>query len=196
MKKSKKSNSNTPKKSLNKNTSKKSFDENIKEKSYNENTSKKSFDENIKEKSYNENIKENYRPTYGFNAKAFSYNNLNITIYDCGGKSIFRNLWEYYYQNTDGIIFVIDSSDPEKFEESGKELIHMLNNPILENKPLLVFANKGDKCNSVSVKEMSEYFGLRDINNREWVIIKCSSESGIGVYEGFFWLINCCSKSN
>lgn len=138
---------------------------------------------------------QDYRPTYGFNLKAFCYKNLNITINDCGGKPIFRNLWEYYYQNTDGIIFVIDSSDPERFEESGRELVHMLNNPILEGKPLLVLANKGDK-GGVGVREMSEYFGLRDINDREWIVVKCSAETGEGVYEGIFWLVNCFCKEN
>ena len=49
--------------------------------------------------------------TCGFNLRAFSYKNRNLTIYDCGGRKEFRELWEYYCQNVDGIIYVIDGSD-------------------------------------------------------------------------------------
>lgn len=46
-----------------------------------------------------------------------------ITICDCGGDMRFRDLWDYYYSDANGIIFVIDASSKDQLEESGHELI-------------------------------------------------------------------------
>ncbi len=128
--------------------------------------------------------------------KAFSYKDKKIILCDCGGKKPFRVLWEYYYVNSNGIVFVIDSSNQSKLEESGQELIAILNNPILIGKPLLIFANKQDKQSSKDVEELVEYFGLKDLNGREWLITESSIKSGVGIHEGFFWLINRISHSH
>ena len=55
-----------------------------------------------------------------------------------------RALWKYYYQNTDAIIYVIDSADRERVRESADELKKLLRESELENSSLLVFANKQD----------------------------------------------------
>ena len=51
--------------------------------------------------------------------KAFKYKKIKITICDCGGDKMFRSLWNYYYHNIHGIIYVIDSTNEEKMEEAG-----------------------------------------------------------------------------
>ena len=55
-----------------------------------------------------------------------------------------RPLWRHYYQNTQGIIFVVDSNDKERVEDAREELHRMLNEPELADAVLLVFANKQD----------------------------------------------------
>jgi ADP-ribosylation factor family len=37
-----------------------------------------------------------------------------------------RRLWRYYYQNTQGLIFVVDSADRERCGEAAHELHRML----------------------------------------------------------------------
>lgn len=70
---------------------------------------------------------------------------------DCGGNDWFRHLWDYYYADTHGIIFVVDISEQRKLEESGHELISLLNNQSLNGKPILIFANKNDKQSALNI---------------------------------------------
>ena len=48
------------------------------------------------------------------------------------------------FQNTQGIIFVVDSNDRDRIVEAREELQRMLNEDELRDAILLVFANKQD----------------------------------------------------
>jgi GTPase SAR1 family protein len=37
-------------------------------------------------------------------------------VWDVGGQDKIRIMWKYYFQNTKGLIYVIDSADSERFE--------------------------------------------------------------------------------
>jgi ADP-ribosylation factor-like protein 6 len=62
------------------------------------------------------------------------------------GQSRYRELWQNYTKNVDGIIFVIDSSDTLRFAVVESELKELLNQSDIKNKaqPILFFANKSD----------------------------------------------------
>ena len=66
-------------------------------------------------------------PTIGFNVETVEYKNISFTVWDVGGQDKIRPLWRHYYQNTQGLIYVVDSSDKERVEESREELHKMLN---------------------------------------------------------------------
>ena len=78
----------------------------------------------------------------GFNVETVEYKNISFTVWDVGGQDKIRPLWRHYYQNTQGLIFVVDSNDRERVEDAREELHRMLNEPELSNAVLLVFANK------------------------------------------------------
>ena len=59
-------------------------------------------------------------PTIGFNVETLDYKGLNFTVWDVGGQDKIRVLWKHYYQNTDGLIFVVDSNDRERIEDARK----------------------------------------------------------------------------
>lgn len=65
-------------------------------------------------------------PTIGFNVETVQYKSVNMTVWDVGGQSKIRPLWNYYYQNTDAVIFVCDSTDSERFQEARRELHGLL----------------------------------------------------------------------
>ena len=44
-------------------------------------------------------------------ARAIRYKNISFTVWDVGGQDKIRPLWRHYYQNTQGLIFVVDSND-------------------------------------------------------------------------------------
>merc|ERR1711964_624912 len=96
-----------------------------------------------------------------------------------------------------GIIFVVDSNDRERIddsqgaEHSGKEeLQRMLAEDELRNAVLLVFCNKQDLPNAMSVNEVTEKLGLNQIRNRQWYIQATCATTGDGLYEGLDWLSN------
>jgi len=68
-------------------------------------------------------------PTIGFNVETVEYKNISFTVWDVGGQDKIRPLWRHYYQNTQGLIFVVDSSDRERIQESHDELHKMVSLP-------------------------------------------------------------------
>ena len=80
----------------------------------------------------------------GFNVETVEYRNIQFTVWDVGGQDKIRPLWRHYYQNTQGIIFVVDSNDRDRVVEAREELQRMLNEDELRDALLLVFANKQD----------------------------------------------------
>lgn len=81
-------------------------------------------------------------PTIGFNVETVEYKNVNFTVWDVGGQDKIRPLWRHYFQNTQGLIFVVDSNDRERLNEARDELNRMLSEDELRDAVLLVFANK------------------------------------------------------
>ena len=65
-------------------------------------------------------------PTVGFSVEFFSKSKLAFTVFDMSGQGKYRNLWKHYYPDTDGIIYVIDSSDKDRICVVKDELSVML----------------------------------------------------------------------
>uniref|UniRef100_A0A8C2FKZ7 Zgc:77650 n=1 Tax=Cyprinus carpio TaxID=7962 RepID=A0A8C2FKZ7_CYPCA len=65
-------------------------------------------------------------PTIGFNVETVEYKNICFTVWDVGGQDKIRPLWRHYFQNTQGLIFVVDSNDRERVAESAEELSKMV----------------------------------------------------------------------
>ena len=53
-------------------------------------------------------------PTIGFNVETVSYKHITITCFDLTDNDKIRSLYSNYYKETTGIIFVVDSDDPDK----------------------------------------------------------------------------------
>ncbi|KAK9336717.1 ADP-ribosylation factor family-domain-containing protein [Lipomyces starkeyi] len=127
-------------------------------------------------------------PTIGFNVETVEYKNISFTVWDVGGQDKIRPLWRHYFQNTQGIIFVVDSNDRERMSEAREELQRMLNEDELRDALLLVFANKQDLPNAMNAAEITEKLGLHSLRQRAWYIQATCATSGDGLYEGLEWL--------
>merc|ERR1711972_557911 len=108
-------------------------------------------------------------PTIGFNVETVEYKNISFTVWDVGGQDKIRPLWRHYYQNTQGVIFVVDSNDRDRVGEARDELHRMLNEDELRESILLVFADK---------------LGLHSLRQRNWYIQSTCATTGDGLYEG------------
>lgn len=93
------------------------------------------------------------------------------------------------FQNTNAIIFVVDSNDRDRVLEAKEELIKMLNEEELNNACLLILANKQDLPNAMSASELTDKLGLHSLKRR-WYVQKTCATSGDGLYEGLDWLSN------
>jgi len=130
-------------------------------------------------------------PTVGFNVEKFTVKSLNLTCNDMSGQTRYRNLWEHYYGETDGIVFVVDSSDRMRIVVSKEELSSMLDHPVLKNRnvPILFFANKIDIKTSINLNDIRKELELESIRNKSWHIFECSAHNGNGIENGFEWLV-------
>ena len=94
-------------------------------------------------------------PTIGFNVETVEYKNISFTVWDVGGQDKIRPLWRHYYQNTQGLIFVVDSNDRNRIDDAKEELHRMLNEDELRDAVVLVFANKQDLPQAMPAAEVS-----------------------------------------
>jgi len=127
-------------------------------------------------------------PTIGFNVETVEYRNINLTVWDVGGQDRIRKLWRYYFENTNALIYVVDSSDRDRIKEAKEELNKMLQEQALENAVLLVFANKQDLPNAMTPAEIMENLELQKLGHRKWFIQSTVAPTGDGLYEGLDWL--------
>lgn len=127
-------------------------------------------------------------PTIGFNVETVEYKNISFTVWDVGGQDKIRPLWRHYFQNTQGLIFVVDSNDRERVNEAKDELNKMLSEDELRDAVLLVFANKQDLPHAMTCAELSDKLGLSSIRGRRWYIQSTCATHGEGLYEGLDWL--------
>lgn len=129
-------------------------------------------------------------PTIGFNVESVKFKNVNFTVWDVGGQDKIRPLWKHYFQNTQAVIYVVDSNDRARIQESALELQKVLRNDELRDAVLLVLANKQDLPNAMNVSQISENLGLTSLRTRAWYIQSTCATSGDGLYEGLEWLSN------
>lgn len=47
-------------------------------------------------------------PTLGFNVETVTYRSITFNVWDVGGQDKIRPLWRHYFENTNGVIFVVD----------------------------------------------------------------------------------------
>lgn len=88
----------------------------------------------------------------------------------------------------------MDSNDRERVEEARKEFHGLLGDPDMANTIILVFANKQDLPNALSVAEITEKLQIHTIPQRNWHVQSCCGVDGTGLYEGLDWLSNAISN--
>merc|ERR1712139_738850 len=65
-------------------------------------------------------------PTQGFNIKSLVHEGFKLNVWDIGGQKTIRPYWSNYFESSDVLAYVIDSSDRRRLEESGNELAELL----------------------------------------------------------------------
>ncbi len=115
-------------------------------------------------------------------------------MWDIGGQKAIRPYWKNYYENTDGLVYVVDSSDEVRLKECTEELQSLLAEENLKNVPVLVFANKQDLQFALDAEEIMQTLTLMEIKDRTWTIQACSAVTKEGLQEGMEWLVKTISE--
>ena len=130
---------------------------------------------------------ENVVPTIGFNLETTKYQSLKLFSWDLGAYRI--RVWKPYFEKSIGIIFVIDSADRDRIDQSKSKLDYLLANDNLKDCILLVFANKQDLNDAMTTKEIIEKLDLEKLNGqRKWMIQGTDATKGEGLKEGLEWM--------
>lgn len=106
-----------------------------------------------------------------------------------GGQKSLRAYWKNYYEDTDGLVFVVDCSDKLRLQDCKNQLQQVLVEERLLGATLLILANKQDIQNSLSSEEICQYLELDKIKSHHWKIFPCSAITGQNILESVDWLI-------
>jgi ADP-ribosylation factor-like protein 13B len=120
----------------------------------------------------------NVKATIGFRPLSMMLgDNAMIKLYDLGGGKRIRDIWDQYYHDVHGIIYVIDSTDSMDPESEHVQLFaHALNNPFLKGKPLLIFTNKQDRVGEAkSAAEWQDALPVPSDYQDKLFIAECSA---------------------
>jgi len=139
-------------------------------------------------------------PTLHPTSEELSMGGMKFTTFDLGGHRQARRVWKDYFPAVDGIVFLIDCHDRERFVEAKAELDSLLADEQVANAPVLILGNKIDIPGAASEDEIRHWFGLsqlttgrgnvsrNDIPGRPMELFMCSVLKRQGYGEGFRWL--------
>jgi len=137
-------------------------------------------------------------PTVGLNYSQVQFEHFDWTIWDLGGMKRFRGVWESYYQDIDVLVWVVDSSDKIRFEESVKEFTTLIQDPKLIYVPVCVVANKQDKDGVLKEEDVVKMFGLSDLKERKTCVFPTSFAGEFSEHFGvdaiLSWIANILTK--
>jgi len=129
-------------------------------------------------------------PTIGFNCEKVKSTGVagnkgaTFLMWDVGGQDKTRPLWRSYTRCTDAIIFVVDSSDPDRLEEAKLELLKISKVTERHLVPFLVLANKQDLPKAVDPEKLEKSLGLPDLGRSvAWAVRPCCAITGEGLDE-------------
>ena len=99
-----------------------------------------------------------------------------------------RFIWNAYWAEAKAVVFIINSQDEQAVEDVKYEIDYLLEFEPLKDAVILIFANKQDLKDVLTVQEISEILDINSIKNRTLKIQPWSTITLDGIYEGFDWL--------
>lgn len=111
-----------------------------------------------------------HAPTQFPTSEELSIGRLRITAFDLGGHRTARRVWKDYYAKVDGVIYLVDAFDRERFAEARESLYALLSDEHLSEVPFLILGNKIDIPQAASEEELRETLGLGNFTTGQGVV--------------------------
>jgi ADP-ribosylation factor-like protein 2 len=138
-----------------------------------------------------------------------------LNVWDVGGQTTIRSYWKNYFEQTDGLIWVVDCADRRRLADCRDELAGLLAQEKLAGASVLILANKQDLTGALPADDIAEALDLRSagafpvanssnvtlvlcaycictyaaFSKRHWHIQPCSAVTGDGLVPGVDWLV-------
>ncbi|NXG47759.1 ARL14 protein, partial [Psilopogon haemacephalus] len=124
-------------------------------------------------------------PTIGFNVDMIeTQKDFTLTFWDIGGQQKMRQSWCSFLESADGLLYVVDSSDKQRLEESKEEFEVILKAESLKGIPVVVLANKQDLPGALNAEEITRRFNMKKYcSDRNWYVQPCCAITGEGLSE-------------
>ena len=132
------------------------------------------------------------QPTVGFNFAKINFEGINLSFWDISGQLKMRGIWERYYNESNVVLFVVDSVDRSRFEEAKlayRSIIY--HNQWNSDTPIIILANKQDIPNSFSISDIAANFDdeISSMPHKPIKVIPISAVTGEGVYDTIMNLV-------
>ncbi len=129
-------------------------------------------------------------PTKGFNTEKIKVpvgngRAITLQVWDVGGQEKLRPLWKSYTRRTDGMVFVVDSTEVERMEEAKVELHKITRTSENQGVPVLVLANKQDLPVALPVSDVEKVLAVHELSASTLHHVQgCSAVDGQGLQPG------------
>ena len=138
-------------------------------------------------------------PTIGLNTRKVKKGGVTLKLWDMGGQSRFRTMWERYCRGVNAIVYVMDASihTENHIHTCKKCLTDLINKPSLENIPLLILGNKNDIENASDEKQIAEDLDLKKLfanTSRPVTVYTISAKNSVNIDITLKWLMKYANK--
>ena len=121
----------------------------------------------------------------GLNLAKVEKRRAKFILWDVGGQSVLRKIWEKYYSQCNIVVFVIDGSNEERLDETKKILDKLYSESLpteLADLPVLFLVNKSDHELFLGIESVRERLGIGSLNCSQGVEVrKISAKTQDGV---------------
>eukprot|EP00048_Salpingoeca_helianthica_P007116 m.106752 g.106752 ORF g.106752 m.106752 type:complete len:202 (-) comp14235_c1_seq4:76-681(-) len=139
---------------------------------------------------YNPLPREKITTTVGMNVGRADVGRARLVMWDLGGQLELQQLWEKYYPEAHGVIFVIDSCAPDRLKDASEAFLHMVRHKATAGSPLLVLCNKQDQEGAMPVAaikaELNQHAAA--LGHRDCRVLPVSAVSGVGLDAALDWI--------
>ncbi|CAM9351803.1 unnamed protein product [Ectocarpus sp. 13 AM-2016] len=113
------------------------------------------------------------RPSVGFKPVTMMLSDeLKVKFYDLGGGKNIRSIWDKYYHDAHGLLYVVDGADGDRWGQSKDMFFAATSHKYLQGKPLALILNKEDAGLQIREEKAAADLGLS--NRRDAKVCHCS----------------------